>query len=319
MGGREEAPVPSLADKVTTQPSVVVEAAGGVLWRRDGAGHGVEVALVHRPKYDDWSLPKGKLLPGEHVIVGAVREVQEETGVTAAVGRPLGELRYLKDGQPTRVRYWSMRAVRGEFSPHEEVDQVRWLPPGEAARTLSPDRDRRILETYGQAPHDTWPLLLLRHASAGSRDQWRGEDRERPLDPLGHRQAQALVTLLDAFQPEQVVSADVLRCLDTVGPFAAERGLTVESEPLVSEVGYRAHPEAAEQRVAQIASAGRSVVVCSQRGPVPELVERLCRRLTGQPPPLDGAAAKAGLLVVHLARTSPVTVVAVERIDPPAV
>src|SRR4051794_31678212 len=106
----------------------VIEAAGGVLWRpaRDG---GVEVCLVHRPKYDDLSVPKGKLSRGEHVLLGAVREVAEETGYTATVGAPLGEIHYLKDGSPKRVRYWAMRAGQGRFVPGSEVDRLEWVTP----------------------------------------------------------------------------------------------------------------------------------------------------------------------------------------------
>src|SRR5579885_3571336 len=93
----------------------LIEAAGGVLWRPALGGAGVEVALVHRPKYDDWSLPKGKLGGGEHVILAALREVWEETGFMGVVGRSLGEIRYLKEGVPKRVRYWAMRAESGRF------------------------------------------------------------------------------------------------------------------------------------------------------------------------------------------------------------
>ncbi len=303
---------------MTADGAAVVQAAGGVVWRPAGGDGGVDVALVHRPKYDDWSLPKGKLLAGEHPLVAAVREVREETGVTAAPGRPLGELRYRADGRPKRVRYWSMRAGAGEFAPHEEVDEVVWLAPQQARAALSAQRDRPILERFIDDPRDTWPFLLLRHASAGSRDGWRGEDRDRPLDELGHRQARALVPVLEAYQVGEVVSADVRRCLDTVQPFAARWGRAVHTEPLVSETGYRADPDAAERRAVELAAAGRPVVVCSQRGPVPELVVGLCRRLTGRPATLDRTTAKAGLLAVHLARSSPVTVVAVEPAEPPA-
>ncbi|MGH8892668.1 MAG: NUDIX hydrolase, partial [Actinomycetes bacterium] len=102
-----------------------VEAAGGVLWRArdDGA---VEVALVHRPKYDDWSLPKGKLDDAEHPLACALREIAEETGFAAVPGRPLGELRYLAFGAPKRVRYWSCRAASGAFVPGREVDALAW-------------------------------------------------------------------------------------------------------------------------------------------------------------------------------------------------
>jgi 8-oxo-dGTP diphosphatase len=108
-----------------TQPSGTIEAAGGLLWRRDTRGR-VQVALVHRPRYDDWSLPKGKLMPGEHPAAAAVREIEEETGQTAVLGRPLPTDRYLVDGVPKTVRYWAAHARGGSFRPNAEVDGVVW-------------------------------------------------------------------------------------------------------------------------------------------------------------------------------------------------
>src|SRR3954452_5299503 len=110
--------------------SIAIEAAGGVLWRYAADGS-VEIALVHRPKYDDWSIPKGKLKRREHLLLGALREVAEETGVQPLLGRPLGEIRYLKDGLPKRVRYWAMSCADGagsyalESDENDEVDLLR--------------------------------------------------------------------------------------------------------------------------------------------------------------------------------------------------
>jgi 8-oxo-dGTP diphosphatase len=122
-----------------------VEAAGGVVWRR--GADGVEIALVHRPRYDDWSLPKGKLDPGEGFEEAALREVEEETGMRCRLGRELGETRYRdhKD-RPKVVRYWAMDDCRGEFEPNEEVDDLRWVPTDEAKRMLSYDFDRDLVE-----------------------------------------------------------------------------------------------------------------------------------------------------------------------------
>src|SRR3569623_234362 len=132
-------------DGVLMAPEKVIEAAGGVLWRTATGGAQIEVALVHRPKYDDWSIPKGKLPAGEHPVIGALREVEEETGHTAEPGRPLGEIHYLKDGMPKRVRYWAMRVTGGGFESNDEVDQIMWLPPREAQRHLLAERDQGIL------------------------------------------------------------------------------------------------------------------------------------------------------------------------------
>lgn len=105
----------------------VIEAAGGVIWRL-GEGGVVEVLLVHRPRYDDWSLPKGKLDRGESHQQAAVREVLEETGLRCRAGAELGSVRYCdRDGRDKRVRYWAMEPVAGRFAPNEEVDEVRWV------------------------------------------------------------------------------------------------------------------------------------------------------------------------------------------------
>ena len=281
-------------------PGRLVEAAGGVLWRPAAGSAGVEVALVHRPKYDDWSLPKGKLEPNEHPLLAAVREVWEETGHVGVPGRPLGETRYVKDGDPKRVRYWAMSAEAGSFTPGAEVDQMMWLPPKEARHFLFPDRDGRILAEFTRDPKPTKPLVLVRHGSAGDRSSWPGVDRDRPLDQLGQAQAAALVPVLAALRVRRVLSADVLRCLETVGPYAASRQLTVESEPLMSESGFAAHPEHAVDRLMALLSEFEPTVVCSQGKTLPDLIAGLHRRLGITPPP-DSTVRKGAMTVLHLA------------------
>lgn len=293
----------------------VIEAAGGVLWRPALGGAGVEVALVHRPKYDDWSIPKGKLTSGEHPVLGAVREVWEETGHVGVPGRPLGEVRYLKDGDPKRVCYWAMRVETGTFTPGEEVDQLMWLPPREGQQFLAPDRDRHILAEFGRDADATWPLVVVRHASAGDRASWPGPDRERPLDAVGRAQAEALVPLLEALQIRRVLSADVLRCLDTVGPYAAVHALAVESEPLMSETGFASHPQAAVDRVLAILADREPVVVCSQGKTMPDLLAGVCRGLGYLSPP-DTSTRKGGLWVLHVAANGKPRLAGLERFEP---
>lgn len=293
----------------------LIEAAGGVLWRPALGGSGVEVALVHRPKYDDWSLPKGKLAAGEHPLLGGLREVWEETGHHGLPGRPLGEIRYLKDGDPKRVRYWAMQVAGGGFEPSEEVDQLMWLPPREGQQHLLPFRDQRILVEFERDPEPTWPCLLVRHGSAGERSAWPGDDRERPLDELGYAQASALADVLAAFRIGRVLSADVLRCLETVGPYAAARQLTVESEPLVSESGVAASPDAAVDRLLTIVSAGEPVAVCSQGKAMPELITGVCRSLGYLAPP-DASTRKGGLWALHFAANGKARLAGIEHFDP---
>lgn len=124
----------------------VVQAAGGVVWRRSPAGH-VEVLLVHRPRYDDWTLPKGKLAPGENHAGAALREVEEETGLRCTLGPELPATTYVdRKGRPKRVRYWAMTPAGGQFTPTEEVDESRWVPVGAAALHLTYPRDRSVVD-----------------------------------------------------------------------------------------------------------------------------------------------------------------------------
>ena len=263
--------------------SATIRAAGGVVWRRSQAGTGeagVEVAVVHRPRYDDWSLPKGKLGPGEPEVEGAVREVLEETGYHVRVGRPLGETRYDKVigkvARPKVVRWWAMQATTGTFSPTREVDDLRWSPLSEAEQMLTRDTDRDLLRRFAQGPAPTRTMLLVRHASAGSRSKWRGEDRYRPLDECGQAQADELVRLLARFDVGTIVSADNSRCIDTVAPFADALGLPVQEEPLLSEICYPGR-EAEAMTLLRSTDPERDAVACSQGDVIPDLVQRLLK------------------------------------------
>ena len=126
----------------------IVQAAGGVVSRRDGAGR-PEVLVIHRPRYEDWTLPKGKLLPGETHEQAALREVEEETGIRCELGRELASTRYHdRKGRLKAVRYWAMRPVAGSFSPHDEVDEVRWVSFADAKRILTYGRDVEVLSAF---------------------------------------------------------------------------------------------------------------------------------------------------------------------------
>jgi 8-oxo-dGTP diphosphatase len=258
-----------------------IQAAGGVVWRlgEDGDRAQVEVALIHRPRYDDWSIPKGKLAPGESQLEGGLREVHEETGYRVQPGRSLGEVRYLKNsGGGTRekvVHYWAMRAVGGGFSESREVDELRWLPIDEARGLVTRAGDREILERFSRRPALTGSVLLVRHASAGSRSKWEGDDDLRPLDEAGQEQAEELVRLLSRFGVEEIVSADNVRSIETVRPLSEAIGVPVREEPLLSERGFSGHESEAVDLVRHLGRPGSAVVACSQRDVIPPLVARL--------------------------------------------
>lgn len=260
-----------------------IRAAGGVLWRpvpSTPAGEsGIEVAVIHRPRYGDWSLPKGKIASGETEIDGGIREVLEETGYRVRLGRPLGETRYLKemDGlvRPKVVRWWAMEATGGSFSPSREVDELRWVSLAEAAEILTREQDRALLDRFVHGPAPTRTVLLVRHAVAESRRRWEGDDRARPLDECGWQQAEELIRLLSHFDPTRILSADYQRCLQTVRPLAEALGLEVEPEPLVSEQGYPEQEEAAVRLVRSLGHPHEESVVCSQGNVIPDLLARL--------------------------------------------
>jgi len=264
--------------------SSTIRAAGGVLWRAtsdDTAEPTIDVALIHRPRYDDWSFPKGKLAAGESEVDGAIREVLEETGFHVRLGRPLGETRYMKEQngyqRPKVVRWWAMEAAAGAFSPTREVDMLRWLNLSEANDQLSRPEDRELLERFVRGPAPTRVVLLVRHASAGSRATWHGDDRARPLDDCGRLQADELVRLLAHFDPSLIVSADFLRCRQTVEPLAASLGLTIRDLPELSELGYPGHEDDTVRLVRTLGGSHETVVACSQGEVIPDLLGRLAR------------------------------------------
>jgi 8-oxo-dGTP diphosphatase len=262
--------------------SDTIRAAGGVLWRESTNGTQdpiVDVAIIHRPRYGDWTLPKGKLASGESEVDGAIREVLEETGFRVRLGRALGETRYFKEQagylRPKVVRWWAMEATGGAFSPTREVDDLRWVSLADAHDALTRETDRELLERFVRGPAPTRVVLLVRHASAGSRSEWTRDDHVRPLDELGYRQAEELVRLLAHFDPTEIVSADFVRCRQTVEPLADALGLDVRETPVVTEEGYPGHEAEAVELLRTVGGPHHASVVCSQGDVIPDLLARI--------------------------------------------
>ncbi|MEU3271630.1 NUDIX hydrolase [Saccharomonospora sp. NPDC006951] len=256
----------------------VIRAAGAVLWRRNPASEKLEVAVVHRNRYDDWSLPKGKLDHGETAPVAAVRELAEETGFDAVLGRFLTRIEYAVGGTGKTVDYFSARALEGQFAVNEEVDELRWCTPELAASIVGYDGDRAVLRQFMALPADLTTVLLVRHAKAGKRESWAGADDLRPLSEAGRRQAAALRVLLGTFGPDRVFAAPKLRCVQTVLGVADDLDRTVTTEPVFAEESFSAAPEATETRLREIAAEGGTPVVCSQGGVIPAVVRTLAER-----------------------------------------
>jgi 8-oxo-dGTP diphosphatase len=266
----------------------IVPAAGTVLWR-NAAKAQLEVALVHRPRYDDWSLPKGKAEPGETLPECAVRETVEETGFRAVLGRLAGEVAYRlttgpRAGARKVITYYGGQAIGGRFRPNDEVDELRWLRPEQAAAQLSYDADRAVLDAFTELPAATRTVLLVRHAKAGSRANWPADDDLRPLSRSGQAQADALRRLLPQFGAERVYAADRVRCVQTLQRLADDLGVPVGIERALTEESYHADPDTAATRLLDIAREhGGTPAICSQGGAIPALIA--------------GFAAESGLLL----------------------
>jgi 8-oxo-dGTP diphosphatase len=267
---------------------VVVEAAGALVWRvRQGR---LQVVLVHRPRYRDWSWPKGKLEPGEHVITAAVREVEEETGLDVVLGRPLPGLEYrLADGRLKRVHYWAAQpagrpdrpAVHArppaEHASADEIDRVRWMDADVAHQRLTRAEDRvpldALVEAHADGRLDTRALVVVRHGRARSRTGWGREEGTRPLTEAGRKQADALVPVLSAFGVAEVVTSPWTRCLRTVLPYVTAAGLAPTEDERLTEAQHADSPEKTADAVAAVLRAGQDVALCTHRPVLPTVLE----------------------------------------------
>jgi 8-oxo-(d)GTP phosphatase len=259
--------------------SRIVYAAGAVLWRpTDSTNTGLEIAVVHRPRYDDWSLPKGKVDPGETAPVAALREVVEETGHHAKLGRRLDLVSYPIDQGVKKVCYWAARSTGGEFTPGREVDELAWLPVADATKRLNYSQDRKMLRHFAKHPADTHTVLVVRHGTAGRKSRFSGDDTKRPLDKKGRAQAEALVPQLLAFGASDVYAADRLRCHQTVEPLAEELGVTIHNEATLTEEAYAKNPKRGRHRILRIAEREGTPVICTQGKVIPDLIAWWCER-----------------------------------------
>lgn len=266
-----------------------VRAAGAVVTRKGG-----DVLLVHRPKYDDWSFPKGKLDPGEHAVTAAVREVAEETGLDVRLGPPLASQRYrMLNGRWKSVDYWTARVLGSDdvsrYLVNEEIDAVEWVQWRAAMRRLSYPYDRDTLAEARPLRRRTRALVVLRHGRARSRGGWKKDDRKRPLVQLGQTQAQRLVPLLAAFDVTSAHSSSSVRCVQTVAPYVDTTGWPAKVYDELTEEG--SSREAVLELVDALLHSGESTVMCTHRPVLPRVLEAL--RVP------DVTLAPGGMLVVH--------------------
>lgn len=247
-------------------------AAGAVVFRA-----GPQVLLVHRGKYDDWSFPKGKLDRGEHRVVAAVREVEEETGLRVRLGVPLTSQRYPVTGRMKTVFYWTGRTLGDDdvsrYALNDEIDGVAWVDVDEARRRLTYAYDRVTLKEAVAVRKRTLPLIVLRHSKARSRGAWRTDDQLRPLLAAGRDQARRLDPLLAAYGVRQVVSSVSTRCVETVASYVEESGARLRLTEGLSEEGAtsRTVRRAVDRLVDRMGEHRVGGLLCTHRPVLPEV------------------------------------------------
>ncbi|PFG37212.1 8-oxo-dGTP diphosphatase [Flavimobilis soli] len=322
----------SLADTGESRRRHAIEAAGALVWRvHDGA---LQVLLIHRPRYGDWSWPKGKLDPGETLRECAVREVAEETGVQVVLGVPLPMLRYkTPEGRFKRVHYWAARPATPEDAPAVrartpvppvdpgEIDDLVWLDVADARRRLSRRADREPLDALVKAHAkdrlDTRALVVARHARARKRAAWAGTEEDRPLTPAGYLQAATLVPILAAYGAVSITTSHWLRCADTMVPYARESGLTSLQTVELTEATHESSPGTVAEVVERMLTDPHGSVLCTHRPVLPTVMAALAahsrRSVRAELPSQDPYLKPGELLVAHVAqRPGGPRVVAVE-------
>jgi 8-oxo-dGTP diphosphatase len=285
-----------------------ISAAGTVTFR-PGTNGVPDVLLVHRPRYDDWSLPKGKLAAGEYLAGCATRETWEETAARVRLGVPVDRISYPVGGGVKEVSYWRARVVEeGRHQAGSEVDEAVWLSVPRALRQLTYVDERAVLQQATNLT-DSVPLLIVRHAKAMLRSRWSGRDQARPLDERGRRQARLLIPLLEAYGVRRLVSSSSVRCAKTLQPFAKSARLDVEPWNALTEEQAKADPKALEtmmrRLVADVAQSGVPTAVCGHRPVLPAMLETA------------GVVAKplqpGAVLVVHLRPDADVLAIEVHK------
>jgi 8-oxo-dGTP diphosphatase len=249
----------------------VIRAAGALLWR-ESSELKIEIALIHRPRYDDWSLPKGKIEEGESSLRCAFREVLEETGITPQFGRELGSVEYKEPAGLKRVKYWAAKALTDEFLPNEEVDEIKWLNPEDALSVATHESDRSIIENFLTQDPRTDTLIIVRHTKALERGDWDDDDSKRTLDERGVVQSEQLIQHLEPFGIDEIYSSDYIRCVQTVTPLAQSRGLKITEIPNLNEENFELDPERAISFANAVKQDEKNILICSHNPVIPTML-----------------------------------------------
>ncbi|MGI6877859.1 NUDIX hydrolase [Microbacterium sp. gxy059] len=293
-----------------------VYAAGGVMWRRvDGV---LRILLVHRTKYRDVSLPKGKVDPGESLPETAVRELWEETGIRGHLGPSLGAVRFIMpSGRHKHVSYWAVEvdedAVKAStFRPNKEISGIDWVTLDEARERLSYPVDGEILDAFERLVEagglGTFPIVLMRHGEAESPSAVDGPDSARPLTARGKEQARGAAGVLEAFGVRRIYASTARRCLQTVTPLSKRIGARIHETALISQDAWESGESDATAVIGKRVRKAKGAVLCSHGPVLPGLLDALAlatgtvrsRELA------ERAALKTGsFTVVHVSRDAP--------------
>lgn len=304
------------ATALVVRDDKAVYAAGAVVWRLVGSK--LRILLIHRTKYRDVTLPKGKVDPGEMLAQTAVREVHEETGIRVVLGVPVGISRYhMRPDRLKIVHYWAAEATEeairaSTFVPNSEVAALEWVSLKKARRTLSYPVDLEILEEFERLVDDgvlhTFPLIALRHAKALSRSEWDGPDAARPLSARGERQAKSIVGPLRAFGVRRIVSSDAVRCMQTVTPLAKALGRKIVPSPELSQDAWEDGTGDVRAVVGKRVRARKPAVLCSHGPVLPDILAELALATGTMHGSYLGSASSlevAAFSVAHLSATNP--------------
>ena len=313
---------------MTLTGPAVVQAAGAVLWRE--AAGGIELLVVHRAERADVSIPKGKVDFGETPPQTAVREIAEETGLSMALGAPLGSTEYtMPGGREKIVHYWSAEVTdeaitASTFASNKEIAGVEWLAVKAARAKLTYELDRAVLDRFSARVKAgtirTFPIIVLRHGRAVPPATWDGPDATRPLLHRGLEQSVNVAPAIAAWAPARLISSTAVRCLATIEPIAAITGLTVKQSTGISQDAWEDGTATVRKTIRKRLRAGAAVVLCSHGPVIPDIIDAVAAATNT---PLDPPLRRAGMLstseftVLHVSAEHPdAPLVAVETHGP---